>query len=261
MGGALDGRGLKPVRLVCCDIDGTVAGDPAAEARFGERWSRLAPHERPFFVLNSGRLIEDQKAFLLTSPLPRPDVLIGGVGTMLWSSLDPGHTDSYAQSIGPAFDGSRIAEALRAFAGIRPQASEFQHAHKSSWQLHDADEALLAEIEAGLATAGLNARLVYSSARDLDILPAGVDKGAALAWLCGRLGLGLDEVVVAGDTGNDLGMFELEGIRGIVVANAYPELRAFADNRPNIYRASQPTADGVIEGLEHFGVLHRPHTG
>ncbi|MGG2476586.1 HAD family hydrolase, partial [Rhizobium sp. BR5] len=69
---------------------------------------------------------------------------------------------------------------------------------------------------------------VYSSDRDLDILPKAADKGAALAWLCGQLRIGLDESVVAGDTGNDRAMFELNGIRGVIVGNALPELVSLA---------------------------------
>ena len=61
-------------------------------------------------------------------------------------------------------------------------------------------------------------------------------------------------VVVAGDTGNDAAMFE-QFDRGVVVANAKPELVAFAESlgRGRAYRARQAYAAGVEEGLEHYG--------
>ena len=69
-------------------------------------------------------------------------------------------------------------------------------------------------------------------------------------------GLDPDRVVVAGDTGNDASMF-LEFDRGVVVANAKPELlelaRDLGDDR--VYCARKPYAAGVEEGLEHYGLL------
>lgn len=252
----MDGRGLRRVRLLCSDIDGTLAGDPAAEARFREAWQGILPENRPLLVVNSGRLIEDQRAFIATTALPAPDVYIGGVGTMLHNERDPSHAETYARSIGAGFDRELIARALTGVPDIKVQPDAYQHARKSSWYLHDADVATLAGIEERLATAGIAARLIYSSNRDLDILPAGVDKGAALSWLCRQLGLSHDDAVVAGDTNNDRSMFDLPGVRGIVVGNALPELHAIADERPNIYRAKGTTADGVLEGLAHWHVLN-----
>ncbi|WP_438748078.1 HAD-IIB family hydrolase [Pararhizobium sp. O133] len=255
MGRAVDGRRLRPVRIVCCDIDGTLAGNRPAEARFREAWNSLPPDRRPLLVLNSGRLIEDQRAFIATTALPKPDIYIGGVGTMLHNELEPSHSDLYAQSIGAGFDRELIARALQDVPDLQIQPDEYQHAQKSSWYLHNADTVILTPIEQRLAEAGLVARLIYSSNRDLDILPDGIDKGAALSWLCRQLGLTHDEVVVAGDTGNDMSMFELPGIRGIIVGNALPELKSIANGRSDIYGSSELMADGVLDGLKHWGVF------
>ncbi|WP_082554036.1 HAD-IIB family hydrolase [Rhizobium sp. Leaf453] len=255
MGRAVDGRRLRPVRIVCSDIDGTLAGNRPAEVRFREAWESLPPDRRPLLVLNSGRLIEDQRAFIATTALPTPDIYIGGVGTMLHNEAEPSHGDLYARSIGSGFDRDLIAETLRDVSDLRIQSDEYQHAQKSSWYLHDADTALLTGIEQQLADVGLAARLVYSSNRDLDILPAGIDKGAALSWLCRQLGLTHDDVVVAGDTGNDQSMFKPPGVRGIIVGNALPELKSVSDNRSNVYCSDEMMADGVLDGLKHWGLF------
>jgi hydroxymethylpyrimidine pyrophosphatase-like HAD family hydrolase len=96
--------------------------------------------------------------------------------------------------------------------------------------------------------------VIYSSSRDLDVLPMKANKGNALTWLCGHLGLGVDEVVVAGDTGNDSSMLLLSGVRGIVPGNAEPELIQCLDGA-DAYRATGLCARGVLEGLCHMGVL------
>jgi mannosylfructose-6-phosphate phosphatase len=253
----MDGWRLRRVRLFCSDIDGTLAGNSDAEARFCQTWHSLAPDDRPLLVLNSGRLIEDQKAFIATTALPKPDIYIGGVGTMLDHEREPSHAALYSGSIGAGFDRERIASALSDMPDITIQPDVYQHAQKSSWYLLDAETATLAAIEERLANAGIAARLVYSSNRDLDILPKGVDKGAALSWLCRQLGLSHDDVVVAGDTNNDRSMFDLPGTRGIVVGNALAELKAVAADRPDIYCSAGDIADGVLEGLQHWGLFPR----
>lgn len=255
MGGTMDGRRLRRIRLFCSDIDGTLAGNTDAEARFRDAWLGLAPDRRPLLVLNSGRLIEDQKVFIATTALPKPDIYIGGVGTMIDHAKEPSHTLLYSNSIGAGFDHDQITGALSEMPGITIQPDAYQHAQKSSWYLHDADAATLAIIEEKLASAGIAARLVYSSNRDLDILPDGVDKGSALSWLCRQLGLSHDDVVVAGDTNNDRSMFDLPGTRGIVVGNALAELKAIAGDRADTYCSTGDMADGVLDGLRHWGLF------
>ena len=58
-----------------------------------------------------------------------------------------------------------------------------------------------------------------------------------------------ERVVVSGDTGNDLAMFQI-GCRGIVVGNAHAELRQL--DSEHIYQAEAGHAFGVLEGLEQL---------
>jgi len=243
---------LKPVRLFSTDLDGTVVGNREATARFRDFWHSLPEETRPLLVFNSGRLIDDQLELLDTVPLPRPDYIIGGVGTMLSREGKPELSKAYTSQLGAAFDADKIASVMEDVPGISLQPDRYQHGLKSSWYLHDADEGMLAEIERRLNDNGVAARIVYSSARDLDVLPRAADKGAAIRWLCGHLGIGLDETVVAGDTGNDRAMFELPDVRGVVVANALEELKSFAAREHNMFIALKEEADGVIAGLQHW---------
>jgi len=61
-----------------------------------------------------------------------------------------------------------------------------------------------------------------------DILSIDATKGKALQSLAGKLGIGLQETVVLGDSPNDLSMFDIAGLK-IAVKNSYPEILDKAD--------------------------------
>ncbi|SNB71029.1 mannosylfructose-phosphate phosphatase [Agrobacterium sp. 719_389] len=250
----MERRRLKTLRLFSTDLDGTVVGDNDATRRFRDFWHALPEARRPLLVFNSGRLIDDQLALLDEVPLPQPDYIIGGVGTMLHAKKRSELESAYTQSLGTGFDPRKIADVMAGIPGVTMQEERYQHGLKSSWFLHDADDAALGEIEAALVAADIDARIVYSSDRDLDILPKAADKGAALTWLCGQLRIGLDESAVAGDTGNDRAMFELKNIRGVIVGNALPELVSLAHQDTRFFHAAAREADGVVEGLRYWGI-------
>jgi mannosylfructose-6-phosphate phosphatase len=252
--------GLTRIRLFSSDLDGTLAGDRAAARRFADWWQNLPLSGRPVLVYNSGRLLEDMAEFVPEQGLPEPDYLIGGVGTML-SGGKTRLADDFRHALGSAFDRARIADVLGSISNAVLQPAKYQHSHKSSWYLHHATDEQISEIEQELASHGLGVKLIYSSQRDLDVLPQAADKGEALRWLCGRLDIPLSDVVVAGDTGNDASMFRLPEVRGILPANARDELTLLARQNPLIYRAHQPIADGVLEGLIHFGVSGQSRVG
>ncbi len=65
------------------------------------------------------------------------------------------------------------------------------------------------------------ADVVVSDNRYLDVLPPGVNKGSTLLALLEWLEIGHGSVVTAGDTLNDLAMFET-GLKGVMVGNAEP---------------------------------------
>jgi hypothetical protein len=91
--------------------------------------------------------------------------------------------------------------------------------------------------------------MIYSSKRDLDILPAAASKGKAAAFLANRWQIDAERIIVAGDSGNDADMFRAE-YRGIVVGNAQSELKSL--KTPRIYHATSMFAGGVLEGMRYW---------
>lgn len=237
------------MRLFSTDLDGTVVGNPEATRRFARFWHSLPDDIRPVLVYNSGRLVDDQLALIDETGLPEPDFIIGGVGTMLHHKTNTSLSDNFSSAIADGFDSHSVERVMSGIDGIKRQPDEYQHALKSSWYLHDSTQDALTAIQQRLEHAGLQAQIVYSSSRDLDVLPRNANKGYAALWLAKSLGIAPSDIIVAGDTGNDRAMFEIPGVRGIIVANALEELRQLGNTNDRLMIAKLPMADGVIEGL------------
>jgi mannosylfructose-6-phosphate phosphatase len=199
-------------------------GDDAALAQFAG-W--IAARRRDWrLVYASGRFVASVLESVAQTDLPEPDAVIGGVGSEI--CLMPGREPlaAWQRELDHGWDAARVRSALEGFDTLALQPEEFLSAYKVSYYAIDANCQLLNEIDAALAAAGVRAKVIYSSRRDLDVLPAAADKGAAAASL-----------------------FRPE-FRGVVVANAHEELKALTG--PRVYLASQPYAAGVVEGLEHW---------
>ena len=107
----------------------------------------------------------------------------------------------------------------------------------------------LAAISAEL-TARYGGRLYLASSkkRYLEMVDARVNKGQALDFLAGRLGILQSEVMAIGDSMNDLDMIEYAGV-GVAMGNANPTVRAAAD-----FVTLGNAEDGVAVAVEKFAL-------
>lgn len=249
----------KPIRLFSTDLDGTLLGDEESAKRFKAIWPRLPAERRPLLCYNSGRLLDDVRRLVQADILPDPDYIIGGVGTQVFDYAADQQLSAFTRTLEAGWDKAQVEDVVLASPlPITKQPSYYQTPYKSSWTLHQATPDQLADLRLALSAVGLEISLIYSSQRDLDILPKGANKGSALTWLADTLAIPLAQVLVAGDTGNDSAMFALDGVRGIVPGNGHADLivQVQADA---VYQAPshEVCANGVLAGLRHYGVVQR----
>jgi len=174
-------------------------------------------------------------------------VLITSVGSEIFWRRGPvlEQDQRYAAHIATDWHPGAIVDALEGLDGLEPQPPVEQRPFKLSYF---ADRPKVAdEVRRRLATAGILARVIYSHGRLLDVLPLRAGKGAAMEWVARQLGIPLDRVHAAGDSGNDLDMLEACP-NAIVVANHEPALARLRGNG-NAYFSKRKHAAGIVEAL------------
>lgn len=93
---------------------------------------------------------------------------------------------------------------------------------------------------------GDKANIYRSDPYFIEVMPQGVDKGAALGKLLEIMGADWADTVCCGDGYNDISMIRRAGV-GVAMANAQPQVRAAAD-----FVAPGNEDDGLVQVIDRF---------
>lgn len=223
------------------DLDGTLTGHDGGVRDLAGLGVQVA------LVLNSSRPRASvvRTLDLLPSGLGF-DGLITAMGTeIMVAGLDrPDWTEKFKDWDRRPIDG--FMEHL----GVLPHLPEHQAKYKASYHV-PADR--WQEFRRRVLDLVPGSIVVTSGKSDFDVLPAAAGKDKASAWVARLMGFDPSRVIVAGDSGNDVDMFNSARM-GIAVSNARVEL-IDRINPAKTYFATQPHALGVIEGLRYWGAL------
>ena len=237
--------------LLAADLDGTLLGDAQGEAEFKEFVQAYRNSIRLAFV--TGRYLFSVRDVVESGRLPVPDYVCVNVGTEIFAWQDEQNLigRKYAARVSPDWDLEKIYQ-LGVGEGVWLQDfGELQPPFQGGFFWDGKDESL--DAMRLRLTDRHQYRILPSYGEYIDVLPTGFGKGETVRFLQQELGLDPGRVVVAGDAGNDIEMFET-GFKGILPVNALDELKAVA--RPPLhYQSPLPSARGVLDGLRHFGLV------
>lgn len=233
--------------LLVSDIDDTLTGDAKALTDIADALEDAG--DRLVFAVNSSRP-SVSVATTLAEEFP-PNLVPAAAITALGTEISiAGEMLASWQS---RFDGWPHQKVFDTLAGLghAPHGPVFQTPRKVSFAVPG--ERSQAEARRALSEAGIDCEIVVSGTDDFDVIPKGAGKAAATLFLAAHFGIDLSRLVVAGDSGNDLTMFQAARHR-IAVGNARRELIDALEPK-SFYHARKAHAAGVREGLIHFGVL------
>ena len=98
---------------------------------------------------------------------------------------------------------------------------------------------------------GQAANVVLSFGQYLDIIPIRASKGLAMRWFAERHDIPLDRILAAGGSGADEDMMR-GNMLAVVVANRHNEELSDLTQVDEIFFASRPYAEGILEAIELY---------
>lgn len=264
--------------LLCTDMDRTVIPNGAQKEPATARQDLKTFCERPevTLVYVTGRHQALVKEAIEEYQLPYPDYVISDVGTKIYHTQQDEWQDlnEWESTIDQDWHGKshqELLETLKLLDDLELQEPSKQNTHKLSYyvSLSANIDRLLQEAETLLQAQKVDASLIWSidEAENiglLDILPKNATKLHAIQFLQHFLGYTLEEVVFAGDSGNDLPVLTSE-IHSVLVANASDNIKrqalqlAHANKTTDALFLAQNQSDengnyaaGVLQGVKHY---------
>lgn len=241
-------------RMLVLDIDNVLVGDDKATRKLVE-WVKMHQKET-IFAVATGRPLQSALEILKSKKVPTPEVIISSVGSEIHYGPKILPDIGWATHISYYWRREAVVNELKKIEGMKLQPRSNQREFKISYTLSKENPPTPEEISKVLAEAGLRTNLIYSHGKFVDILPLRASKGRALRYLSYKWGIPLEQMLVAGDSGNDEEMLEGRTL-GIVVGNYSPELERLRGHH-QIYFAQSQYAYGVIEGIEYYHFCSGP---
>ena len=232
--------------LLATDLDGTFLGGNS-ESRL-RLYQLITRHPDIRLVYVTGRGLEHVLPLLGDPTLPMPDYIICDVGATV--------VDSQCQAVQPVqtriqshWPGDRaVLTALGNPPGLLRQ--DVPQERRCSFFCDEI--AITSEVREAVADLGCD--LLFSASKYLDVLPRGVNKGSTLTQLVAHLEVDSESVLVAGDTLNDLSMFE-HGFKGVCVGQSEEGLLEATRQMSRVFHAPEAGCGGILQAIAYFGFL------
>ena len=281
------------MRLLCTDLDRTLLPNGEQPESAHARpilWHLLRSYGVSLAYVSGrdlGRVLDAIEEY----SLPLPDAIVADVGTSVYT-LDGEQwvqNPDWQAMISRDWNGKNASDIQRLLSDVKAmveQEADRQSTFKQSYYYaEDTDQAsLLDEVDKRLAQQGINASLVSSHDPEknvglLDVLPGSATKREAVAFLQSMFDVATEDVLFAGDSGNDVNAICAVN-PSVLVANADAPTRQAVEVacRDDSLRkitciaaggitvaGKEPLngfyAAGIVEGLLHFRPAWAAHLG
>ena len=242
----LQNKLLESNRLLISDIDNTLLGDRIA---LKELVDYLQSSEIVFGIA-TGRSIESAQQIIQEWDVPPPDLWITSVGSEIHYGAKIQMDLEWLEHINDQWQPELVREAIAKLSGIKLQSAEGQRSHKISYLVDPTRSPSIAEVQVHLQQYQLQVQVIYSHQEFLDILPLRASKGNAVSYCANKWDFAIENILVAGDSGNDELML-ISGANAVVVGNYSSELEKLRGQN-HVYFAGGDYAQGVLEAIAHY---------
>ena len=243
---------FKMEKMIVSDIDHTLLGDDNSLKEFVGLIKSF--HSKVGFAVATGRTVDSAFEVLKENNVPMPDVIISSVGSEIYYNNENKliYSTGWDAHISNQWNKKKIIELLSGFDFLEYQEEETQRKFKVSYYTSDIKENL-EKVRETLIKNKIKANIIFSHGQYLDILPFRASKGKAIRYLSYRWNIPYENILVAGDSGNDAEMLKGE-LLGVVVANYSSELEQLKGGK-RIYFAERNYAGGIIDGMNYYNFL------
>jgi len=264
--------------IIACDLDRTLLpnGEEPDDNSLRRLYSYLTGIDHTL-VYATGRNLAMMESAYLEYDLKIPDYLIASVGTMVYKREDDGlvldpHWITHVYKHHPAWNREVIVSALKNTEYLSLQESGVQNEFKISFyaSVSTEEKRVRSDIEYALQNIE-GIEIIYSIDPNkniglVDILPTAATKLTALEYIRTSLKKEKDDVLYAGDSGNDI-LPLTYGYKAVLVKNAREEVKEEVlritrekNHSDRLYVATGSEsehgnyASGVMEGIQYFSI-------
>lgn len=248
---------MDKVKVICCDIDGTLVRDDKSLSDENIRWIHRAFHEAGVhFVLVSGRMVNGVRPFYermgITGPVScyNGGMLVDEQGNIVDDNHRMPHDlalslcdvkDMFPDVSAIIFDGMKWFLETKDCYAYKPKVKVYEsdcfvgdfrtlldHFDTNKIIFMSPERGRLEEVRSAIEKTIDTSRVnFYRNADFLEIMAGGYDKGSAIDALSSYYTIEKSNIMAIGDDYNDIPMLKEAGI-SVAVENAVPEAKAVA---------------------------------
>lgn len=249
---------------IVTDLDGTWLPAPGQRGQLRDLENALLARPDVVLTFATGRTFTSALEAMDRWSLRPPHHLITDVGTAIFHRTPEGVWDedqTWANRVAAAWDRPAAERLLKEGLpdSVCPQPGVVPIRRLALQALIGRDYAATGQdLERACTATGLSADILASHNLYFDVLPPGIHKGSAMAFLQASLELPRP-VVGCGDSANDLGLLEASD-HPVVMLGGLEDQEAPAELIRRAHRTDVPGPRGIHRALVAFGLLEEgPH--